>query len=361
MLNRQVFTRSLPRIGTDFMTLRIVMRIVHLHSDKVLLRLLHCSGLLVLSLFLSSCSTNNDNSYTTATTVVAPPPRQVLRVVPRPQQFLNLESERVGVETSVPAVKILFPANGATIIGAAVPVSISLNDNSKSQAARADLIALALDNEPYIASHPNSLSPHATPVLGPIELRNVAPGSHLLRAFVLQPSLETYKNRDAFQMITFMVAGNGDEPKPPIGDHSIAERGAVPTRSARQPQMKGIKGTRSLSLSVPRQPATVGLAVDPSKPLLTFALPNGMKLTPEAPLVIDFYLSNAKLKGDGGEYRVRYIIDDDDPQWIDKWEPVWLAGWIAGKHTVRLELIGPDGWPFLNGGYNIITREISLG
>ena len=134
------------RIGTDFMTLRIVMRIVYLHSDKELLRLLHCSVLLVLSLFLSSCSTNNDNSYTTATTVVAPPPRQVLRVVPRPQQFANLESELVGVETSVPAVKILFPANGATIIGATVPVSISLNDNPKSQVARADLIALSTMN-----------------------------------------------------------------------------------------------------------------------------------------------------------------------------------------------------------------------
>jgi hypothetical protein len=85
-----------------------------------------------------------------------------------------------------------------------------------------------------------------------------------------------------------------------------------------------------------------------------------MNLTSDVPLVIDFYLSNAKLKGDGGEYRVRYIIDDDDPQWIDKWEPVWLAGWIEGTHTVRLELIGPDGWPFLNGGYNIITREVSV-
>src|SRR6266404_7526467 len=99
---------ALPRIGTDFMTLRIVMRIVYLHSYKELLRLLHCSVPLVLSLFVSSCSTNNTNSYTTATTVVAPPPRQVLRVVPRPQRLVNLESERVGVETSKPALKILF-------------------------------------------------------------------------------------------------------------------------------------------------------------------------------------------------------------------------------------------------------------
>src|SRR6266481_4541781 len=233
-----------------------------MHSSKDPRRLFFCSVILVLSLFLSSCSTNNDNSYTTATTIVAPPPRQVLRVVPRPQRFVDLESKLNESETSRPALKILFPANGATITGATVPVRISLNDNPKSGAARDDLIALTLDNEPYIASHPNSLSPQATPVLGPVELSNVAPGSHLLRAFVLQPSLETYKNRDAFQMITFMVAGNGNEPKPAIRDHTIAERGAVATRSERQPQVKGIKGTRSLSLSVPRQPATGGLNVD---------------------------------------------------------------------------------------------------
>jgi len=308
-----------------------------MHSSKDPRRLFFCSVILVLSLFLSSCSTNNDNSYTTATTVVAPPPRQVLRVVPRPQRFVDLESKLNESETSRPALKILFPANGATISGATVPVRITLNDNPKSPAVYDDLIALTLDNEPYIASHPNSLSPQAAPVLGPLELRNVAPGSHLLRAFVLKPSLETYKTSDAFQMITFAVAGNGDAAKPPVSKEVVeGKAGGV------------------------RLPAGGGLAVDPNKPFLTFALPNSMKLTSDAPLVIDFYLSNAKLRGDGGEYRVRYIIDDDDPQWIDKWEPVWLAGWIEGKHTVRLELIGPDGWPFLNGGYNIITREISV-
>ncbi len=304
---------------------------------KSVLQNLFSGGLLILSLSCASCSVDNDNSATTATTFVAPPPQQILRVVPKPQKIVNLENERDGAATSVRVLKILFPTNGATISGATVPVRISLNDNPKSPAADQDLIAVALDNEPYIASHPNSLSPESTPVLGPIELRNVAQGSHLLRAFVLKSSLETYKTSDAFQMITFMVAGNGKEAKPPVSEEVVERKGGGA-----------------------RQTASDGLAVDPNKPVLTFALPNGMKLTSDAPLVIDFYLSNAKLRGDGGEYRVRYIIDDDDPQWIDKWEPVWLAGWIEGKHTVRLELIGPDGWPFLNGGYNIITREISV-
>ena len=48
------------------------------------------------------------------------------------------------------------------------------------------------------------------------------------------------------------------------------------------------------------------------------------------------------------------------PKYIDKWEPIWLSGWINGKHTVRLELLDKDGRPVENGGYNTTTREITV-
>jgi hypothetical protein len=89
-------------------------------------------------------------------------------------------------------------------------------------------------------------------------------------------------------------------------------------------------------------------------------LPSDLEVRQGGSMMIDFLLANAKLKGDGGDYRVRYIIDDDEPQYLDKLGPIWLSGWMKGKHTVRLELIGPDGWPFRNGDANIITREISV-
>jgi len=57
---------------------------------------------------------------------------------------------------------------------------------------------------------------------------------------------------------------------------------------------------------------------------------------------------------------VRYIIDDEDMRWIDRWEMLEITGWIKGKHTIRLELIGPDGWPYRNGDYNIETRTIDF-
>lgn len=111
---------------------------------------------------------------------------------------------------------------------------------------------------------------------------------------------------------------------------------------------------------LPARPDDPKLQVDPAKPLLIFNIPNGKTFREGEEVVIDFSLANAKLKGDGGEFRVRYIVDDDDMKWIDRWEQVALSGWLPGKHTIRLELIGPDEWPYRNGDYNIVTREITV-
>ncbi len=99
---------------------------------------------------------------------------------------------------------------------------------------------------------------------------------------------------------------------------------------------------------------------DPAKPLLVLNLPHKKTFREGEEVVIDFWLENAKLKGEGGEYRVRYMVDDDDMQWIDRWEQVVLYGWLPGNHTIRVELVGPDGWPYRNGDYNIVTREITV-
>jgi len=111
---------------------------------------------------------------------------------------------------------------------------------------------------------------------------------------------------------------------------------------------------------VPAQPDDPKLKVEPAKPLLIFNLPDGKTFREGEEVVIDFSLANAKLKGDGGDYRVRYIVDDEEMQWIDRWEQIVLTGWTPGKHTIRLELVGPDGWPYRNGDYNIVTRELTV-
>jgi hypothetical protein len=92
-------------------------------------------------------------------------------------------------------------------------------------------------------------------------------------------------------------------------------------------------------------------------PSLEFNLPNGKTFREGEAVVIDFSLRHAKLKGDGGDFRVRYFVDDDEMQWIDRWEQIVLTGWTPGKHTIRIELVGPDGWPLKD---NIVTREITI-
>jgi hypothetical protein len=99
---------------------------------------------------------------------------------------------------------------------------------------------------------------------------------------------------------------------------------------------------------------------DPTKPLLFLYSPGNETFDVNDEVVIVFSLTNAKLRGDGGEYRIRYMVDDDDMQWIERWENVVLTGWLPGKHTIRVELIGPDGWPYKNGDLNIETREILI-
>src|SRR4029450_7813524 len=108
-------------------------------------------------------------------------------------------------------------------------------------------------------------------------------------------------------------------------------------------------------------PASTAGEVDSTKPLLTYSRPKGEYKDADAdPIMIDFWLTGAKLKGDGGEYRVRYIVDDDEPGFIDKWEPIWLAGGIGGKHSVRIELLDKDSKPVENGGFNTTTRTITV-
>ena len=99
---------------------------------------------------------------------------------------------------------------------------------------------------------------------------------------------------------------------------------------------------------------------DLTKPLVFLDLEDGKTFRVDEVVVLEFFVCNAKLRSEGGEFRVRYIIDDDDPQWMDDPYPLGLAGWVPGKHTVRVELIGPDGWPYRNGNQNVITREITV-
>ena len=105
---------------------------------------------------------------------------------------------------------------------------------------------------------------------------------------------------------------------------------------------------------------TVDPSADPNKPLLIWNLEDGKRFRVDEEVPILFFVLNAKLKSDGGDFRVRYIVDDEEMKWLDSATPFWLSGWTPGKHTFRIELIGPDGWPYKNGKANIVTKEIEI-
>ncbi len=127
----------------------------------------------------------------------------------------------------------------------------------------------------------------------------------------------------------------------------------------------GFTFTRERSEYKPCSPSSLKSVAEPqgadlTKPLIFLNLENGKTFRIDEVVVLKFFVCNAKLRSQGGEFRVRYIIDDEDPQWIDDAYPVGLAGWLPSKHTIRFELIGPDGWPYRNGNQNIVTREITV-
>lgn len=191
-------------------------------------------------------------------------------------------------------------------------------------------IHVILDNQPYEAYYE---------IGQPFELRNVTEGKHTLRVFASRPWHESYKNDGSFQMVEFTVKGGGDAAKP-----TTTNTGQT------------VAATEGKDM-----PASQAGAIDKAKPMLTYSRPKGEYKGEDAdPVMIDFWLTNAKLQGDGGDYRVRYSVDGGAPQFIDKWEPLWLKGWTAGKHTIKLELVDKSDAVVDNGGYNATSREITI-
>lgn len=309
---------------------------------------------------LAGCESANQNANTTATTQATPPGAQSLTVIPRPQNISDLMAARGEQDQAKPVIKIVSPAKDATVNGATVEVKLDLSGDLKGYMPHKDPatqkgnhIHVILDNQPYEAYYELNQ---------PFELRNLSEGKHTLRVFPSRPWHESFKNDGAFQMVTFTVKGGGDATKPTVTNSG--QTMASPMKSPMK--MKSPAMTPETASPTPAREgkdysASQAGAVDPAKPLLTYSRPKGEYKGEDAdPIMIDFWLLNAKLQGDGGDYRVRYIIDDGEPKFVDKWEPIWLTGWTSGKHRVKLELVDKNGTVVDNGGYNVTTREITI-
>jgi hypothetical protein len=292
----------------------------------------------------SNVNRTNTNTANTNSTL----PAQSLSEVPRPQKIVDMMKERGEQDEAKPTLKIVEPAENASVNYSTVKVKLSLSGDLKGYKPMKDMttgmgnhIHVILDNQPYEAFY--NLDSE-------FELRNVADGEHTLRVFPSRPWHESYKDEDAFQMVKFTVKnGGGDSNKPTTTNSGNTMANANSNANAKPtPEGKDM------------QSSTAG-AVDMKKPLLTYSRPKGEYKGADAEnIMIDFWLLNAKLTGDGGEYKVRYSVDGGAPKMLEKWQPIWLTGWADGKHKVKLELVDKDGNVVDNGGYNSTEREITI-
>ena len=290
-----------------------------------------------------------DHGNANANTNAAPGGPLNLTTADTPQRIKDMMANRGEQDAASPVLKIASPADGSTINSSTVPVRLELSGDLKGykpgqdpQTKMGNHIHVILDNQPYEAYYNIDG--------GPFELRNVPDGEHTLRVFASRPWHESYKNEGSFQMVKFTVRnGNANTNQPATTNsgqqmsNANANANAAPT-----PEGKAM------------QQSTAG-NVDATRPLLTYSRPKGEYKHADAdPIMIDFWLANAKLTGDGGQYRVRYSVNGGEPKFIDKWAPIWLQGWTAGKHSVKVELVDANGNVVDNGGYNSTTREITV-
>jgi hypothetical protein len=316
---------------------------------KILLLIALCTALLgACGAPDTNTTTNNANSVVANANIT--PEVQTLHVVDRPQKIVDLMSSRGDQDSAKPTLKIIEPKADATVNSSTVKLKLQLSGDLRGYKPMMDEtthtgnhIHVILDNQPYEAYY--NLDQ-------PFELRNVQDGEHTLRVFPSRPWHESFKSDGAFQVVKFTVKNGGGDTTQPTTTNSGQKMSNENSNanSAPKPTPEG-KDMQS----------SMAGAIDAKKPLLTYSRPKGEYRGADASaIMIDFWLSNGKLKDDGGEYRVRYTIDSGDAKYIDKWGPIWLAGWNAGKHTIKLELVDKNGETVDNGGYNATSREVTV-
>jgi hypothetical protein len=167
-------------------------------------------------------------------------------------------------------------------------------------------LQVTLDNQPAQAVY--SLD-------DPLELSDLAPGSHTLRVIAVRPWGESFKNEAAYAQTTFHVLAKTGENMP-----------------------------------------------NAQKPLLTYVEPQGTYGA--EPILLDFYLNNAPLHSIAQE-----SPDDDVLDWrlrctvngqsflFDQWQPVYLKGFKPGQNWVQMTLEDEQGNP-IDNAFNSVVRIV---
>jgi hypothetical protein len=209
----------------------------------------------------------------------------------------NAPSSQVSAGQPPVAKPLPVPENGPSVIIAS-PVRNEVVDSSdvgvflKVQGLPPDggaHVHIMLDDQP---------PERVTDPMLPIVFHGVKPGSHVVRAFACDGDHISFKNRTAFAMVWFKVAGMGE-----------------------------------------------GVTFDPALPTLTLNLPAAAcSRADEKNLPVDFLLSGLPLNDMNG-WRVRVLLDGEQKFLLDasNYIEVFLPSLAGGVHAVRLELMDGHG------------------
>ena len=210
-------------------------------------------------------------------------------------------------------LNVLAPAADAVITTDSVMVKVELTgvdltaptagEQSKGIAysKEGQHIHVIIDDKPYMAMYKQDS----------FSVGKLAEGVHTLRAFPSRSWHESIKTPGAFVSHNFYVAKKEGDP-----------------------------------------------VLKPNEPLLTYSRPKGDYKGDDAKrILLDFYVANAELGPD--KYRVIASIDGQVKDTLSEWIPYFIEGLSDGSHTVKLQLIGPDGQP-IPGRYNSPEQTIHV-
>ena len=218
-----------------------------------------------------------------------------------------------GPDLEVMKFDVVTPAADEVVTGDSIDVRVILEGmvlkaptpgegaNDLAYSKDGQHVHLIVDNEPYMAMYDTTF-----------RIGGLAPGPHTIRAFPSRSWHESVKKEGAFIARTFYVG---------------QKSGEAPFKS--------------------------------DQPLLTYSRPKGEYVgTDGRKVMIDFYLANCTLGPDS--YKVLASIDGKVMDTLTEWTPYFIEGLKPGEHTIRLQLIGPDGAPVVNGSFNDTERKITV-
>ena len=255
--------------------------------------------MLVMAIALTSCGQSPDGPYRESPQSSLGP----VKTAPVPTEIAKLDRY---MESYRPKVAIVTPRANEVLQDTQVSVRFDVQDYPLFKDEELGLgpnLHVILDNQPYIAHYDANL---------PLQLTDLAPGTHTLRVFAARPWHESFKNREAYAQTTFHVFTKTEEYTP-------------------QPQL----------------------------PVLTYSSP--AESYGAEPILLDVWLANAPIRESlvpdvPKDWRIRYTLNGQQST-LDRWQPIYLTGLKSGRNIVSVELVDGNGQPIRNV-FNSAARTI---